>query len=146
MDESSCYGNYSRVSECTIYPSQIFTIPTHRLCSDAEIVRQIWDRYDGARVNSSSKVFSSLITALKRLATEKPALLGASSQIYGLGVPSTSTSQSTLDLGGASGYGIETVAGVVASAANMVGIGSGAGLSVQGASMKLQWYVWSIKC
>ncbi len=94
-------------------------------------------------MNSSSKVFSTLITALKRLATEKPALLGASSQIYGLGVPSTATSQPTLDLGlsGASGYGIETVAGVVVSAANMVGIGSGGGLSVQGAAMKLQWYV-----
>ncbi|KAF8340513.1 uncharacterized protein EI90DRAFT_3279123 [Cantharellus anzutake] len=109
------------------------------LCSDAEIVRQIWDRYDGARAKSSSKVFSYLVTALKRLATEKPALLGSSSQIYGSGV-SAILSQSTLDLGlsGASGYGIETVAGVVASAANMVGIGSGTGLSIQGASMKLQ--------
>ena len=131
---------------CTIsasYLRQLFIAPSHRLCSDAEIVRQIWDRYDGARMNSSSKVFSTLITALKRLATEKPALLGASSQIYGLGVPSTATSQPTLDLGlsGASGYGIETVAGVVVSAANMVGIGSGGGLSVQGAAMKLQWYV-----
>ncbi|KAG8692675.1 hypothetical protein FRC09_011038, partial [Ceratobasidium sp. 395] len=49
------------------------------LCGDSDLMRAIWERYD-ARAKSddatSSGVFSALITALRRLATEKPALLG----------------------------------------------------------------------
>jgi protein MON2 len=107
----------------------------HRLCSDADLVREIWDRFDAKK--NGSHVFSSLITALKRLATEKPALLGVESQMFGLGIPS----QSSLDLS-ATGYGLDVgmVAGMVASAASMVAsIGSETGLSVPGSSMKLQW-------
>ena len=110
-------------------------LPLTRLCSDADLVRDIWDRYDAKK--SGSHVFSSLITALKRLATEKPALLGVESQMFGLGIPS----QSSVDVS-ATGYGLDvgTVAGMVASAASMVAsMGSDAGLSVPGSSMKLQW-------
>jgi hypothetical protein len=98
-------------------------------------VRQIWIRYDAKP--SGPTVFSQLITALKRLATEKPSLLGVDTQLYGIGVNPQTHEQGTT---GAYGLDVGAVAGMVASAANIVGIsGSGNGLSVHGASMKLQW-------
>ncbi|KAI0338792.1 hypothetical protein BDW22DRAFT_1362507 [Trametopsis cervina] len=107
------------------------------LCSDAELMRNVWARYDAE--DTGSKVFTSLVTALNRLVSEKPALLGISSQMSGIGVPALPTSpdgNSVLDVGG--------VAGMVASAASatvsgMVGMmGSEHGLSAQGSAMKLQ--------
>ncbi|KAG8951066.1 hypothetical protein FRC00_007450, partial [Tulasnella sp. 408] len=109
------------------------------LCSDAELLRVIWDQYD-ARSETSSKVFSSIVSALKRLATERPSLLGVSAQMSGVGVQ-THTVESPS--GGAAAYGLE-VAGRVASVAtatvsNVVGIsGHESGLSVGASSMKLQ--------
>ncbi|KII84914.1 hypothetical protein PLICRDRAFT_179240 [Plicaturopsis crispa FD-325 SS-3] len=113
-----------------------------QLCIDAEFVRNIWDRYDSEQ-ESGSKVFTSLITALKRLVTEKPALLGVSTQIFGVGVTahasegqSASSSAYSLDVG--------SMAGMVATAASatMSGVvgymGSSGGLSLQGSAMKLQ--------
>ena len=47
-----------------------------RLCSDAELITNVWDRYDAQ--DAGSKAATSLITALKRLVTENPALLRAS--------------------------------------------------------------------
>ena len=108
------------------------------LCSDADLMRNIWTRYDAEE--SGSRVITSLITALKRLVTEKPAVLGISTQMAGVGITaSSSTDGSThaLDVAG--------VAGIVANAAsatmsNVVGMmGSEAGLSVQSSAMKLQW-------
>jgi hypothetical protein len=103
-------------------------------------MRNVWDRYDAQE--SGSKVFSSLITALKRLVTEKPALLGVGPQMFGLGVSSGADASSA-------GYGLDVggVAGMVATAASatmsgVVGmIGPEAGLSTQGSAMKLQWSV-----
>ncbi|KAG7085465.1 hypothetical protein E1B28_003026 [Marasmius oreades] len=112
------------------------------LCGDAELIRNVWDRYD-SQTSGGSKVFTSLVRALTRLITEKPSLLGVGSQMFGVGVPqdatgniSPSNSSYGLDVGG--------VAGMVATAAsatvsNVVGmISSGAGLSLQGSAMKLQ--------
>ncbi|KAH7886558.1 hypothetical protein F5I97DRAFT_1868110 [Phlebopus sp. FC_14] len=111
------------------------------LCSDGELIRNIWDRYDAQQ--SGSNVFTSLISALKRLVTEKPALLGVSSQMMGIGVSSHSAENVAST---SSGYGLDVggVAGMVATAASatvsgVVGMmGSGTGLSVQTSSMKLQ--------
>ena len=47
-------------------------------------MRSFWDRYDA--LDGGSKVFTSLISSLKRLATEKPALLGVGHQMLGVGV------------------------------------------------------------
>ncbi|KAG1769044.1 hypothetical protein EV702DRAFT_707206 [Suillus placidus] len=110
------------------------------VCSDAELVRNIWDRYDAQQ--PGSKVFSSLIVALKRLVTEKPALLGASAQMMGVGISHAGDSATP----SGSNYGLDVggVAGMVATAASatvsgVVGIiGSGVGLSVQNSAMKLQ--------
>ncbi|KAG9017683.1 hypothetical protein FRB90_000273 [Tulasnella sp. 427] len=108
------------------------------LCSDAELLRAIWDQYD-ARPETSSRVFSSLVSALKRLATERPSLLGVGVQMSGIGVQAHSIDSP----GGAAAYGLE-VAGRVASVAtatvsNVVGMsGPESGLSVATASMKLQ--------
>lgn len=103
-------------------------------------MRNVWDRYDAQGVDGS-QVFTSLITALKRLVTEKPALLGVGSQLLGVGVQhegmSSSGSSYGLDVGG--------MAGMVATAASatvngVVGMmGSSGGLSLQGSAMKLQW-------
>lgn len=82
------------------------------------------------------------MTALKRLVTEKPALLGVGSQMFGVGIQSESTTS-------LSGYGLDVggMAGRVATAASatvsgVVGMmGSSGGLSLHGSAMKLQWYV-----
>ncbi|KAF9559372.1 hypothetical protein CPC08DRAFT_666543 [Agrocybe pediades] len=109
------------------------------LCSDAELIRNMWDRYDAQE--SGSKAVSSLITALKRLVTEKPALLGVSQQMGGIGVqPESSSSSTATGAAGAAAYGLD-MAGRVASAtvSGVVGmIGGEAGLSLQGSTMKLQ--------
>ncbi|KAI6140148.1 hypothetical protein BKA82DRAFT_4216431 [Pisolithus tinctorius] len=113
------------------------------LCSDAELIRNIWDRYDARQ--SGAKVFTYLISALKRLVTEKPALLGVCAQMSGVGVHSHSA-EGPSGSSSASGYGLDVggVAGIVATAASatvsgVVGmIGSGTGLSVEQSGMKLQ--------
>lgn len=102
----------------------------------------MWNRYDAQ--DSGSKVISSLVTALKRLVTEKPALLGVGTQMGGVGVQSDpSPSPSGTGAAGAAAYGLD-MAGRVASAtvSGVVGmIGGTGGLSLHGSSMKLQWYV-----
>lgn len=119
------------------------------LCSDQELMRGIWERYD-SRVQSagsgSSGVFSALVTALRRLATEKPSLLGVSSQMGGVGV---STKDAAAEIAGNSsvyGGNVGLVAGMFATAATttisgVVGMMAvGPGLSVSNSAMKLQWY------
>lgn len=104
-------------------------------------MRNVWARYDAH--HSGSNVFTALITTLKRLVTEKPALLGVSTQMFGVGVQPDTGSASN------SGYGLDVagMAGIVATAASatvsgVVGMmGSSGGLSLQGSAMKLQWYV-----
>lgn len=118
------------------------------LCGDQDLIHGIWERYD-ARKNSdgagTSGVFSALITALRRLATEKPGLLGVGAQMGGVGV---SSKDAAYDIaGGSSVYGgnVGLVAGMVANAATttisgVVGMmGTGPGLSVSNSTMKLQW-------
>ena len=103
-------------------------------------MRHVWLRYDAE--SSGSKAFISLLTALKRLVTEKPALLGVSSQMSGVGVPS---SANTEDRTSSHGMDVAGVAGMVANAASAtmsvaVGMmGPEAGLNTQTSSMKLQW-------
>ncbi|KZT30047.1 hypothetical protein NEOLEDRAFT_1153423 [Neolentinus lepideus HHB14362 ss-1] len=105
------------------------------LCSDSELMRNVYNRYDSNQ--PGSKVFYSLITALNRLVTERPALLGVGSQMMGIGV--------TQVIGESpSAYDVTGVAGMVATAASatvsgVVGMmGPEAGLSLQGSAMKLQ--------
>jgi hypothetical protein len=141
MDKGPCNGDNERV--CLKLDAQNSAlIFLFRVCSDAELVRNIWDRYDAQQ--PGSKVFSSLIVALKRLVTEKPALLGVSAQMMGVGISHAGDSATP----SGSNYGLDVggVAGMVATAASatvsgVVGIiGSGIGLSVQNSAMKLQWY------
>ncbi|GLB42717.1 putative C-terminal region of Mon2 protein [Lyophyllum shimeji] len=109
------------------------------LCSDAELMRNVWDRYDAQ--DTGSKVFASLITALKRLITEKPALLGVCSQLSGLGVPNDTGSTYSLDsVGGMAGrVANAATATVSATVSGVVGMmGSIGGLSLHGSAMKLQ--------
>lgn len=100
------------------------------MCSDAELMRSFWERYDAGE--TGSKVFTTLITALKRLVTEKPALLGVSLQMSGVG-----DTNYGLDVGGVAGIVATAASATVSGVAGL--IGTGAGLSVQGSSMKLQW-------
>ena len=64
-------------------------------------------------------VFATLIAALKRLATEKPALLGVGTQIMGLGIAPLYSAE------GSGRYGIDvgSVAGIVANAASATNSG-----------------------
>ncbi|KAH9933694.1 hypothetical protein B0H21DRAFT_699431 [Amylocystis lapponica] len=109
------------------------------LCSDAELMRNVWDRYDAE--HGGSKVFTSLVSALKRLVTEKPVLLGVGSQMFGVGVPTNAGSSSDvssygLDVGGVAGMVANAASATVSGVASM--IGTEAGLSVQTSAMKLQ--------
>ncbi|KAG6852839.1 hypothetical protein C0991_008678, partial [Blastosporella zonata] len=105
------------------------------LCSDAELMRSVWDRYDAQ--NSGAKVFASLVTALKRLITEKPALLGVSTQMAGLGVTTEQTGSTySLDMGGMAGRVATAASATVSGVVGM--IGSSGGLSLHGSAMKLQ--------
>lgn len=103
------------------------------ICTDPELVRKYWKRYD--EHSNGSHVFTSLITSLKRLVTEKPALLGVSPVMQGLGAHSD----------GSGGYGLEQVAGIVANAATTTVSGalgiqsSAAGLDPSTSSLKVQW-------
>lgn len=107
------------------------------LCNDAELIRNIYSRYD-ANGSSSSPVIGSLVTALKRLVTEKPAILGANPRIHGVGATVAETPSS------ATSEGFSGMAGKVAQAASatvhgVVGMmASSSGLSVETAMMKLQ--------
>lgn len=113
-----------------------------RLCSDAELMRGVWDRYDAEE--SGSSVFTSLVSTLNRLIAEKPALLGVSQQMFGVGALASAVGEGP---GTGGGYGLDVggVAGMVATAATstmsgVVGmIASGPGLSTQKSAMKLQW-------
>lgn len=95
-------------------------------------MRRYWEHYDA---KGGSHVFTSLITSLKRLVTEKPALLGVCQQMQGLGVQGDSQSN----------YKLENVAGMVANAASTtvsgaLGIQSNvAGLSLATCMMRVQW-------
>ena len=104
------------------------------MCSDAELIRSIWGRYDAQETGSN--VITSLITALKRLITERPSTLGVGSQIHGVGVNSDAPGSAP----SASGMTGMVATAASATVSGVVGMmGSGAGLSLQGASMKLQW-------
>ncbi|KAH9049815.1 hypothetical protein EDB83DRAFT_2543167 [Lactarius deliciosus] len=113
------------------------------LCSDVEFMRGVWQSYDASAGDidtggsGNARVFTYLISALKRLVTSRPALLGVSAQMQGVGVPTNDTLPH-------SSHSLDSVAGMVATAAsatmsNVVGmIGAEAGLSVQSAAMKVQ--------
>ena len=110
-------------------------------------MRGVWQSYDAstgeveAGGSGSARVFTLLISSLKRLVTSRPALLGVSTQMQGVGVPVNDT------LPHSSSHSLDSVAGMVATAAsatvsNVVGMmGTEAGLSVQSAAMKVQWWV-----
>lgn len=101
------------------------------ICSDAELMRNIWARYDSQ--SDGSKVFTSLLAALKRLLTEKPALLGVGTQMGGVGVQAEGGHHHDSVVGVAGRVASATVSGV----AGIIGAG-GHGLSLQGSSMKVQ--------
>ncbi len=141
LDAGTSHGDHARVT----FLFYVFVQSSHvldRLCSDAELIRSMWNRYDEKEMGS--KVISLLVTALKRLVTEKPALLGICAQMGGIGIHSDpSPSPSGTGASGAAAYGLD-MAGRVASAtvSGVVGmIGGIGGLSLHGSSMKLQWYV-----
>ncbi|KAL7417221.1 hypothetical protein BDY24DRAFT_377122 [Mrakia frigida] len=116
------------------------------LCSDAQLLRKVWNCGSSELPPSSSSsppttvtstqphrhqqpttnIFSTLLSTLNRIATEKPALLGVSSQMGGLGISHVEQGSVSPqgEVGGASGtnpYGsLEMVAGMVASGVSTV--------------------------
>jgi hypothetical protein len=136
------------------------------LCSDARLLRKVWTR--GASSSSlpthssppttptqtthhqpaPSNIFSDLLSTLNRIATEKPSLLGTSSQMGGLGVSHAEQGFSSpgghgSEPSGSNPYGsLEMVAGMAASAVNTVVASlttdSTAGLG-PASTVKVQW-------
>ena len=80
------------------------------------------------------------MTAIKRLITEKPAILGVCSQLPGLGITTDHSSVGYgLDVGGITGRVATAASATVSGVVGM--IGASGGLSLQGSSMKVQWCV-----
>ncbi|KAG9054789.1 hypothetical protein FS842_004111 [Serendipita sp. 407] len=124
-------GEETATSDGSRRPSWMRVLATEvirGLCGDADLMRRYWQSYDSEA--DGSRVFASMITALKRLVTERPGLLGTSQQMQGLGVQESNK--------------LEHVAGMVANAATTtvsgaLGIHSTApGLSLESCMMKLQ--------
>jgi len=105
--------NHTRVgiASCDTSPA---TYSPFSLCSGADLIINMWDCYDAPK--PSYKALTSLITALKRLVTEKPAVLGVGSYLGGIGVQHELSSASS-----AAAYGLD-MAGRVAGG-GMVGSG-----------------------
>jgi hypothetical protein len=102
------------------------------ICADAELVRVIYSHYDA--IKDKRNIIGDLMGSLTRLATEKPAVIGLSTQST---VPSTqfsgkdsSIEQAALEAGG--------VAGIIGGA---VGVGD---LNVPGLST--QWSLIRVPC
>ena len=133
------------------------------LCGDSGLMVKFYQRYDataGKHSGGGSKVFNDLMTALNRLATEKPQVLGTGAAvIYGSSLQPILTAPaggqghhsnaSTTSLGGAAAGMVESAMemgfGLAAAAGSVVGshVGAGAGqvapgLSVATAGLKLQ--------
>jgi hypothetical protein len=151
MDEGARDGDYAwvRLASLDHSPtSRLSAVLTHTcsLCSDAEFMRSVWQRYDATVADSDTSsaggapIFMHLISALKRLVTSRPSLLGVSAQMQGVGISASDTLPHH-------SHSLDSVAGMVATAAsatvsNVVGMmGAEAGLSVQTAAMKVQWCV-----
>jgi len=78
------------------------------------------------------------VTAVKRLITEKPAILGVCSQLPGLGItPDYSSAGYGLDVSGITGRVATAASATVSGVVGMMG--ASGGLSLQGSSMKVQW-------
>lgn len=126
------------------------------LCGDFQLMMKFYQRYDATKVKNGggSSIFSDLMTAFNRLATEKPQALGSGAAVvYGssqapiLGHQSHGNS-SSVSLGGAAGMldsAMETGVWLAGAAGSVVGSSVGAvagavppGLSVTTSTLKLQ--------
>ncbi|KZP00948.1 hypothetical protein CALVIDRAFT_580907 [Calocera viscosa TUFC12733] len=113
------------------------------LCVHAELLSSLYELYDLHSLEGKSPVFSNLITALARLASSKPSLLGtnlalsgAHQSTPGLGLPTVHENSSSYDVAGVAGMvASAAVAGVSGVVGGMMG-GEG-GLSVQSSAMKV---------
>lgn len=123
------------------------------LCGDFELLSKIWARYDAPqeqekastgptlaspttvqRQSTKVPVFTSMITALNKLATEKPALLGTGTAVTsGVGADSNTGEYS---VGGV----VDGIVGIAHQAASSVGVAgpSHGGLAMATATVKLQ--------
>jgi hypothetical protein len=80
LDLDASLGDYGRYSVPKDLSMSEELSSFSRLCNDVALP---CDQYDVQDMDS--KIFSSIVAALKRLVTEKPALLGAGSQMHGVG-------------------------------------------------------------
>lgn len=132
------------------------------LCGDFPLMLKFYRRYDAQKTenNNNSAVFSDMMTAFNRLATEKPSALGTGAAVvYGssmapihgqhaAGGSNANASVSTASLTSAAGMldsAMETGAWLAGAAGSVVGSGVGvvagsvqAGLSLTTSTLKLQ--------
>jgi hypothetical protein len=121
------------------------------LCGDFALLSSVWSRYDAAPVLAQgsehmeakdaqrhrSSIFKSMITALNRLATEKPQLLGSGNAVIsGVNLDSPGSEYSVSGV-------VDGLVGIAQQAASSVGVAAATqgSLSVSTAAVKLQWSV-----
>ena len=91
---------------------------------------------------SGARVFTLLISALKCLVTSRPALLGFSSQMHGVGEHANDSRSHLIATNSLNSITEMVSTAASATVSNVVGmIGTEAGLSVQTAVMEVQWCV-----
>jgi hypothetical protein len=96
------------------------------ICGDAALLQTLFELYD-APETGSPKLFARLISALSHLINEKPALMGSSAEIHGLGLPTESANGSGyLDMGlgivsAAASAGVSTVSSMMGSTGGGLG-------------------------
>lgn len=105
------------------------------LCTDFGLLLKIYERYDLRRPDSSSGLFTNMMSMFNRLASEKPALLGINQDIATGASSSYQAGSSTNP--GVQGM-IDGVVGIATQAAAPLVGGQQGGLSVSVAAMKLQ--------
>ncbi|EJU01163.1 hypothetical protein DACRYDRAFT_22928 [Dacryopinax primogenitus] len=113
------------------------------LCAHPDLLASLFELYDLRTSEGRSPVFSNLITALARLASSKPSLLGTNAALSGahlstpgLGLPTVHENPSSYDVAGVAGMvASAAVAGVSGVVGGMMG-GEG-GLSAQSSAMKV---------
>ncbi|KAI5479516.1 endosomal peripheral membrane protein [Pseudohyphozyma bogoriensis] len=131
------------------------------LCGDFGLVMKVFERYDmKGSAEGGSMIFSSLMAAFNRLATQNPSILGVGSAVlYGSSLQpyhgTSSTSGTSLGVshpaGSASTSSLANIGGGIVDSAMEMGFGlaqavastsavagSGGGLSVSAATLKLQ--------
>ena len=132
--ESVCPFHFSRCR------GRRLNLHFNRLCRDAALLHDVWKTFDAA---GGSSVYAELVSALRRIISEKPSELGINQSMQGIGVDYStpdSSNKGYFDIGlnavsSAANAGVSTVSAIIGSESE--------GRLDSTSSLKVQWYARS---